>query len=164
MSNIPTWVIVLFFVLLVIGIKACFARTMRVEKLIILPLIFVFLNIHGTFTLFGFDALMFSILLAGWVIGTVLGIAQIKNRVIQADKSKHLITVPGDVVMFFLVMGIFFIEFFIHYAIGAQWPIVKNPLFNPGAVFFSGLLAGLFIGRCGMYLYKYRHAQETLLK
>jgi hypothetical protein len=155
MSNVPTWVYVLFLGVLYIGIKRCYTRVMSVNRLALLPLIFGYFSFRSVNTLFGMDILSITILLCGIIIGIILGYLQVKNRIIQADKVNQLIKIPGDYSMLILVLAIFFVEFFIHYAVDDHWMVSDSMFFKILAVVISGVVMGISTGRNTSYYYKY---------
>lgn len=163
MSHIPTWVYVLFFGLLYVGIKRCYTRVVNVKRIVTVPLIFAFFSIHSTVELFHFSLESLLVLLLAGFVGGLAGHVCVRKRIIRADKNKQLIEIPGDFFMLLMVMTIFAIEFFIHYAIEAHLAISQQDLFNYIAVILSGLIVGLSIGRCLTYFIKYRNAESVEL-
>lgn len=164
MSNVPTWVYILFLVVLYIGIKRCYTRVMRVDRLVLLPLIFCFFSLKSVNDLFGIDVFSIFILLCGVMLGITLGYAQVKNWIIHADKNNRLIKIPGDYFMLFLVLTIFMIEFFIHYAVDAHWIMTGNMFFKILAITISGIVLGVSLGRNASYYYKYLMADSASVK
>lgn len=161
MSNVPTWVYVVFFVLLYLGIKRCYTRVITVERIAIVPAVFILLSLRSTASLFHFSLVGFLLLFLGGIIGGLLGHLHVRNRVIRADRQKHLIEIPGDISMLIMVMFIFVIEFFIHYAFDANWEIVKIDLFKNAAVILSGVVVGISVGRNITYFLKYQKAESV---
>lgn len=155
MSHIPVWVYILFFVLLYIGIKRCFTRVSSVRWLIIVPVIFIFFNFRGIFALFPLAGANIFYWIVGMFLGILLGYAQMRNCLIKADRKKQLIQIPGDNTMLVLIMAIFFLEFFVHFAIAAHFAIVEFPIFHIIFIAASGIMVGYFTGRSGTYFYKY---------
>lgn len=163
MNHIPTWVFVLFFVLVYLGIKRCYTRTLSLERLALIPVIFVVISLRSAFQLFGISALSFIFLLVGGLIGFLMGYYLVRNSRVLADKEKRLIQVPGDISMLIMIITIFCIEFFIHYSIDAHWTIAASPLFKALAIILTGSVVGVSIGKNLTYFLKYRRAESTLL-
>ena len=70
MSHIPPYVFVLMVALLYVGISRCFSRTMRVERLLVLPALMTIFGVRGFLGLFpqpGYGDLIAA--LAGGAIG-----------------------------------------------------------------------------------------------
>ncbi|OGT47715.1 MAG: hypothetical protein A3F17_04115 [Gammaproteobacteria bacterium RIFCSPHIGHO2_12_FULL_41_15] len=160
MSYVPTWVYILFFVLLYLGIKRCYTRVVRIERIAIFPAIFIFLSLRSTVSLFHFSLIGFLLLLLGGIIGALFGYLHVRNCVVRADKQKHLIEIPGDISMLIMVMSIFAIEFFIHYAFDAHWAIAQIDVFKNAVVILSGIVVGISIGRSITYFLKYQQAES----
>ena len=91
---IPNWVYILFVVLVYLGIKRCYPRVFHIKRLLIVPAIFIFISLNGTFNLFSFDEMVVIYMLLGWIIGLLVGHFQVRKRIIKADKSKNLIQTP----------------------------------------------------------------------
>lgn len=163
MSNVPIWVYVLFFILLYLGIKSCYTRTVSLKRLIILPVIFIYLSLQGTNKLFHFSPTVILLLLIGGCLGFFIGSYYVRSRNVRADKQEHLIEIPGDITMLILVLCIFFIEFFIHYAVESHQSIAGFVAFRFCAVTLSGLITGITIGRNTTYFLKYIRATSVNL-
>ncbi|OGT54469.1 MAG: hypothetical protein A3F17_07715 [Gammaproteobacteria bacterium RIFCSPHIGHO2_12_FULL_41_15] len=163
MSHIPAWVYLLFFLLLYLGIKRCYTRVVSIERIAIIPVIFIFLSVMGTLQLFHFSLKGFLLLMAGSIFGFLIGHYLVRNRVIKGDKEKRLIEIPGDITMLIMVMAVFFIEFFIHYAMDAHWGITNLDIFRNITAFLNGLIVGISIGRSMTYFSKYMKSESINL-
>lgn len=164
MYNIPSWVFILFLILLYLGIKRCFTQIVSVKRLAIVPIAFVFMSLRSATHLFADDAMIWMYLTGGMVFGAFLGHFQVRNRYIRADKNKNLIEIPGDISMLILLMGIFAIEFFIHYSLEAHLEITSSDMFRIAAMAMSGLMVGISVGRNLTYFYKYTQAASIDLQ
>ena len=121
------------------------------------------ISLRSAFQLFGVSAIGFILLLAGGLIGFLIGHYLVKNSRILADKEKRLIQVPGDISMLIMVMTIFCIEFFIHYSIDAHWAIAHSSSFKAFAIILTGLVVGVSIGKNATYFLKYRQTESISL-
>jgi len=164
MSHVPLWVYVLFFVLLYIGILRCFTRITSVRWLFIVPIVLIFFNFRGVFSLFSFSRANIFYWIFGLFLGLLLGYAQMRNCLVKADRKNQLIQLPGDNTMLVLIMAIFFLEFFVHFAMAAQFAIVGFPIFPVVFITASGIMVGYFAGRSGTYFYKYFYVVPCDLK
>ncbi len=164
MQHLPTYVYLIFLILLYVGIKRCFTRTIRIERLLITPLIFLFLSIRGCIAMFALTPIVLACWITGGWVGIGLGYLQARHSIIKSDHSKKLITIPGDISIFLLMLGIFIIEFFVHYAIERHLSFVGSVAFEGISSFLLGAIAGSSIGRNGTYFYKYRSSQCTTPK
>jgi hypothetical protein len=163
MSHVPVWVYVVFFVLLNLGIKRCYTRVTTVERIAIVPVLFIFLSLHSTVSLFSLSMIGLLLWLLAGLTGSLLGHLHVRNRIIRADKNKRLIEIPGDISMLIMLMSIFAIEFFIHYAFDAHWAISQVDMFKNMAVILSGFIVGISIGRNSTYFLKYKKAATVEL-
>ena len=165
MFGIPVWVFVLFVFLLYIGVKRCFTRIMQLKSLVLSPMIFIILGLKIASNTFSLDSSRLLFLLLGLIGGVYLGYLQVKDKVIIADKIKYLICIPGDISLLASLMVVFFVEYFIHHAISANWVIAQSEIFIFSVLFISGVIMGLTCGRNIVYLirfYKSDHFDLTL--
>lgn len=158
MSHVPVWVYVLFFVLLNIGIKRCNTRITTIERIAIIPTFFTLMSVYSINSIFGFTPTVLILWFAFVVVGSYIGYLHVSNRVIRADKTKRLIEIPGDMSMLILLMLIFSIEFFIHYAVEAKMYVAQLPEFKTISVILSGIIVGISAGRNVNYFIKYNQA------
>ena len=115
MSHIPPYVFVLMVALLYVGISRCFSRTMRVERLLVLPALMTIFGVRGFLGLFPqpvYGDLIAA--LAGGAIGIALGWHHARGWRIRVDRRQRLIRVPGDVMMLVIILGIFGFEYALH--------------------------------------------------
>ncbi len=125
--------------------------------------LFIFLSVRSILPLAPMTITTLLLLAQGCIVGVLCGHFYVRHRAIRANKIKHLIEIPGDALMLAMIMLIFFVEFFVHYAIAAQWEIVSSTYFSRCAITASGLAAGITIGRTMTYLSKYLKAESTSL-
>ncbi|MFC3909042.1 DUF6622 family protein [Legionella dresdenensis] len=161
--NIPTYVFILFAVLVYMGIKRCFTRVIKVQRLFISPIFFSFFSIRGISELFDLTIFSLSLLFAGCLIGLFLGFKQVGNRNIRVDRKQKLIEVPGDLSMLFLIFSAFSSEFFIHYLVESESMLATTSTFKIISLIISGLFTGLSAGRAFNYFWRYRTSPDMPL-
>ena len=164
MSQVPIWVYILFLFLVYMGIKRCYTRVTSIKRLIIVPVIFLFFCFKNTAQLFNDNLMGYVLLITGLLLGALIGFYLIRNNVIKADRKNYLIQIPGDVSLLIMILIIFFIEFFIHYAMDAQWHIASLSLFKELVAIISGIVVGVSLGRNATYFTKYLRAESVDLK
>lgn len=164
MASIPTWVYLLFIGLLYLGIKRGFASTVKVRRLLVIPILFLWLSLHSALKLFPINDLNVLSYIVGVIIGGGLGFLQLKSIQITADKQQGLLRIPGDWSFIILIMTIFIVEFSINYLAAIGSPVLHMPAFAITALLISGLIVGNTIGRNGCYLYKFINASHTRLE
>ncbi|MDF2939721.1 MAG: hypothetical protein K0R66_363 [Gammaproteobacteria bacterium] len=156
-SYIPIWVYPLFLFLLYIGIKQCYARSMKVQRLFILPAIFILMslnNLDGSPELTWLSGPCWAAAIA---LGIYLGYLHKRNAKITVDRDQAIISIPGDWSMLLLLLLIFVVEFAVN-AVEATGTS-SSSWFGPTALAISGLVTGMSIGRNGTYLYRYFKAE-----
>ncbi len=163
MFGVPIWVIILFFVLLYMGIKRCQTRVVSVKRLLVVPIVFAYMSLHGASQLFHFSVLSIALLIFGAFIGFGIGHWQVRNAQVKADKDRYLIQIPGNISMLIMVMLIFLTEFFIHFSIDAHIGIAATTIFKWFTVVLSGIVVGISFGRNATYLFKYRNTPTSVL-
>ena len=164
MSQVPVWVYIVFLFLVYMGIKRCYTRVTSIKRLVIIPIIFLFLCFKNTTQLFNDNPIGYVLLITGLLLGALIGFYLIRKCVVKADRKNYLIQIPGDVFLLIMILVIFFIEFFIHYAIDAQWNIASLSLFKELVAIISGIVVGISLGRNATYFTKYLRAESVDLR
>jgi protein-S-isoprenylcysteine O-methyltransferase Ste14 len=130
---------------------------MRVGRLFAMPIIFILMSLNNL------DGSPKMTWLAGFcwflaiVFGIFLGYLHKRNANITVDRSKGIISIPGDLSMLLLIMVVFAVEF----AINAVEAFGSSPnwWFGPLALGVSGLATGMALGRNGTFIYRYFNAK-----
>lgn len=118
MHHVPLYVYVLFLLLLRIGISRCFPRTIRIERLLVMPVLMLMLGIHGFSSLFSSpDAADALAGICGGAVGLAAGYRHAQGWDVAIDRTNRRLSVPGDIMMFVVILAAFGFEFALHYAI-----------------------------------------------
>jgi len=121
MSHIPTYVFILFLVLAWMGISRCFPRSIRVERLAILPVLMVVLGVRGFSGLFGLPSVVdLAAAVVGGAVGLAMGWRHVRRWRIRVDRRARSLSIPGDIMMLAIIMGTFAFEFALHYGFEAR--------------------------------------------
>ncbi|WP_158818634.1 DUF6622 family protein [Methylocapsa sp. S129] len=156
MSHIPAYVYVLFLALLWMGVARCYPRTIRVERLLILPALMVVLGVRGFFGLFPAPVLAdLAAALAGGAIGLAIGWRHAGRWAIGIDRSAQTIATPGDVMMLAIILGAFVFEFVLHYGVESHAGWTEVLPIELLAAALSAWFAGMSIGRNGNLALRY---------
>lgn len=160
LQHTPSWVFVLFVVLLYFGYLQSKTRTVSRGRLAVLPMAMVGLSLYGILS--DFDAIMIGLI--AWTLGFASAIFLNKilrhpRGVIYAD-SARLFTVPGSWIPLTLMMGIYFSKYAIAVALFKDASLGGLPAFVSVASFIYGILSGTFFARS---LQIYRAAQQNRL-
>jgi hypothetical protein len=147
LKGTPTWVFVLFFALLAIGLLQTRSRSVSTGRLSVLPAAFMAFSLYGVIAAFGPSA---SNLLA-WAAG--IGTAVIVGRSLKQplgarwDASSATFHVPGSWAPLALMMTVFFARYAIAASIAIRPGLAREELFALGASLAYGLLSGAFLAR-----------------
>ena len=159
----PTWVYIIFLLLIYLGIKRCFIRIRTLKQLLILPAGLLYLSLHSLYKLIMMHDITIVIWLVAFSLSLILNIHHVKNHAIRADKKQQLIELPGDWTWLILLLIIFFVEFFINHRVDADPAIVASILFISFTALSSGLVAGISIGTNLGYYIKYLQTKHSNL-
>ena len=147
LKRTPTWVFVLFFVLLTLGYFQSKARTLGRGKVSILPCVIITLSFYGVLSAFGTA----PVGLISWFVGAAsavwLGLALAAPKgVVYCDEIRSF-SIPGSWVPLLLMMAIFFTKYAVGVVLARQLPCALEAKFI-GAISLSyGCLGGLFLAR-----------------
>ena len=148
MSHIPPYVYVLFLVLLWMGIARSFPRTIRVERLLIMPALMAILGVRSFFALFpapgGPDLLA---ALAGAAVGLAIGYRHVERWETGVDRTARTISLPGDVMMLVVILATFAFEFALHYGVESHANWAAGFGFSLVAAAIWCLFVGMSAGR-----------------
>ena len=162
MNHVPLYVYVLFLILLRVGISRCFPRTIRVERLLIMPILMLALGIHGFFSLFSWPNAVDVLAGAyGIAAGLVVGHVHVRGWNVGIDRARRRISVPGDVMMLVVILAAFVFEFALHYVIESHAVAATDPLSPPLAAAVWALFVGMTAGRNFNLANRFRHAPQS---
>jgi len=152
-TGTPWWVYLLLIVLIYRGVRSLSPRRMKLMKLFIMPIIFVFLFSSKM----GADPATYLMFLA---IGCCLGWFLYRKMQIKADKIKKIILIPGSIIPLILIIFGFCQGYFMGYETAVHPEIFHIVWVSILMVSISGILSGIFIGRTALYLHKYIAAKH----
>lgn len=147
----PTWVYLLFFYLVWVGIKSSKTGVVSLKKLFIIPCIFLCMSLHYLVTVLDFSYLVVSSYVISLLLGIYFGHLLIIKKHIQVDKKKLLLNIPGSWSTLIIIMIIFFSKYYFHYKISVDNAIMQSILFKEIFIASSGILTGLLIGKAVGY-------------
>jgi hypothetical protein len=157
-SGAPWWVYVLLIYLVSMGIKSTKPRTVTIQKVILLPTLFVAWALYG---LHGKILLGFVILIPLWILflglGAYLGIMEVRSWKISKNRQKGEITIPGNFSTLVLIVLIFALKFFWGYVYATQ-PDIPDWIYFADTL-TSALVTGFFVGRA-IFFYKSYHKKS----
>jgi len=158
LKRTPSWVFVLFFVLLAVGYFQSKDRSVSRGKVSILPVAMIALSFYGVFSAFVFA----PVGLVSWVVGVVaavcFGVRIATPRGVSFSTDTQLFSVPGSWLPLALMMAIFFTKYAVGVVLARHLPIASEPVFIGSISLCYGFLSGLFLARA---LAIWRSAKRT---
>lgn len=160
----PWWVYTILIYCFIVGLKSAKGGTVTIWKLLLLPVIFVYLSVHSLTTNFQLNTFVISSYIIALVIGSLLGVLQGHSQKIAVDRTNKLIHVPGTWSTLIIILIIFISKYYFGYSLGVDPHLLENTHFEVTMLAVSGITAGLFLGRTGFYCLKLLTAPSTNLK
>lgn len=148
MTHIPVYVYALFLLLLWIGVSRCRPRTIRVERLAVMPVLMAVLGARGFDGLFS-EASSLDLLFAliGLGIGVAIGWRHVGAWKLEVDRLKRSLSLPGDIMMLVIILASFAFEFLLHAAAAMHAVWFSAPVVPPlAAAIWAGFI-GMSLGR-----------------
>lgn len=153
LSGAPWWVYVLFIYLVSIGIKSMQPRTLSIKRVVLIPLLFVAWSLYSLYNKFvGFPSLI-PLWIISLILGSYLGVKEVRCWHFQKDRHKGLITIPGNYSTLILILLIFTLKFFWGYFYATHSEISYWIYFADTAT--SSLVTGFFVGRACIFFKRY---------
>lgn len=157
-TNTPIWVWVLLAYLLFVGIRALRPGTAPLWRVAIMPIIFFVWGLASLYTLHGLGLTRMLPWAAALVGGTVIGMLIASLQPIRADKTRHLVQMPGGPLTLILILLIFATKYEFGFLHATQPALFAEPRFWLSEIVISGVLAGMFVGRFAGLWRRYRAA------
>ncbi|MBD2791238.1 DUF6622 family protein [Xenorhabdus szentirmaii] len=146
-KDTPVWVWILLVFLINRGIKALSDREMRVERLFLLPLLFLVWGVHNVLYETHFSDLSLMMMGLGLIVGVAFGWILWKSQPrLKEKEGSTLIIWPGTPLTLLLIVVTFVIKFILAAMLSIH-PTLRDSL-NYNLLFGSvtGILDGIFWG------------------
>ncbi|WP_153102081.1 hypothetical protein [Paraburkholderia hayleyella] len=156
MSHIPPYGVILFGVLLYLGIKRCYARSVRPAQLFVLPLAMAVsgaLSLPHLFPAAGWQSGL--VLLLALLAGLLAGWAHAARWTLAMDVTRSRVRIPGDPALLGMILLTFALGYVIHYQVEAHGAWAASSLFAPFSLAAWGVLGGMALGRALNVLMRY---------
>lgn len=151
-TKTPVWVYVLFVFLLLRGLKARKPAIVSLEKLAIIPLIFLLWDIYDLVARHQLTVIAILMWCSGLAMGAFIGYKLVNPARIGASTEPRSISRPAD----HSVLPLMMMAFVTKYILGVMASISPDTLQQPGwlalAIVSGGLFAGIFVGKFIHYL------------
>lgn len=144
LKRTPSWVFVLFFVILALGYSENRARSVSRGRVSILPIAMITLSFYSVFSAFGAVLIGFVSWLLGSAIAVCFGLVLNAPRGVRYSTETQLYLVPGSWLPLVLMMIIFFIRYYVGYVFARQLSIAGERVFIGSISFCYGFFSGLF--------------------
>lgn len=147
LKRTPSWVFVLFFVLLAFGYYQSKDRVVNRNKVTILPAAMLVLSFYGVLSAFGSTPYALSSWLAGVAITACLGLKSANPSGISFAIETRSFSVPGSWLPLALMMALFFTKYAVGVILARKLPIAGEMAFMGSISLIYGLLSGVFLAR-----------------
>ena len=147
LSNTPTWVFVLFVVLLVFGLMQTRTRTVRKIPALLLPAGMIALSLAGINSSFGLRPVPLTSWTIALAITAFVGYALFRDKRVAYDATAEKFFVPGSWVPLAVIMAIFFAKYVYAVMHAFNADVISTPLFTVVLSAVYGLLSGYFAAR-----------------
>lgn len=146
-NHTPTWVFIIFFTLLILGVVQSKNRSIKVKTVFILPVAMIVFSSFGVFSVFGITLLTMSHWCLGLILTSIIGIKLAYPKFVSFSEEDHKLTVPGSWTPLLFMMAIFFTKYFVGFAIARGLDIVNEYVFIASICLLYGIFSGVFLSR-----------------
>jgi len=155
----PFWVYLILLFLISRGIKARRPATVALEKLAIIPAIFLLWDIYDLLVFRKLTLATGSLWLGGLLSGAGMGYILIKRTAVARAAAPRSIYREAD----YSALPFMMFAFAVKYVLGVMSAIAPDVLLRPGvsafAIITGGLFAGVFVGKFVRYVRVYLAAE-----
>ncbi len=151
-THTPVWVWVLFIFLISRGIKARQPTTVTLERLAVIPAIFLIWDIYDLVVYRTLSPGTVALWIAGILAGSALGYVLIRQTVItRADAPRSLFRQADYTALPFMMLA-----FGVTYVLGVMSAVspqtMQQPAMSALAIVSGGVFAGVFLGKFARYV------------
>jgi len=162
LADTPVWVYVLFVFLLLRGIKARQPATVTLERLTLIPLIFIVWDLYDLVIYRHLTPGIVALWVAGLLAGGVLGFWLIRPERVSRATLPRAINRQAD----YSALPLMMIAFAIKYVFGVLTAVspqtMQQPAVSAAAVIAGSIFAGSFIGKFTRYVQCYFSPARSL--
>ena len=155
----PFWVYLILLFLINRGLKARKPATVALEKLAIIPAIFLLWDIYDLLVFRTLTLATGSLWLVGLLSGAAMGYILSKRTVVSRVAAPRSIYREAD----YSALPFMMLAFAVKYVLGVMSAIAPDVLQRPGvsafAIITGGLFAGIFVGKFVRYVRVYLAAE-----
>ena len=146
-TRTPIWVFVLFFFLVFLGLSQVKDRRISFPRVMILPIVMLFLSIAGVISAFGLSLVSIFTYLFSLSLGIIFNIMLKLPRNSEFLEEEKQFFIKGSFIPLFLIMCIFFTKYFVGVVTAKELDFIFSIYFISTISFLYGFFSGIFIGR-----------------
>ncbi len=146
-KHTPTWVFILFGLLLSLGYSQTKNRKVTLKKVCILPVIMIVLLLFSISSVFGIIPISLIVWFIGGSISLFLGLKLAFPKNIEYNNLEKAFYIPGSWVPMILILTIFSIKYFVGVVVAEHLAIVHQIAFIITISLIYGFLSGIFVSR-----------------
>lgn len=146
-SHTPTWVFVVFFTLLVLGMIQSKERIVKVNTVFILPISMIVFSLFGVLSVYGVTLLAISFWITGLILALFCGIKLAYPKLVSFSGQNNRLTIPGSWAPLIFMMAIFFTKYIVGYAVARELAVVNEFMFMATINILYGVFSGIFLSR-----------------
>ena len=160
LTHVPWWVYLLAIYIGKVGLQATRSAIVPIKKLVITPLIFMYLSAQSLLNqpntdyihMLAFGIAVFTGILVGWRIVSQLPLV--------FDKERFLVQLPGTWSTMMVMAGVFGSKFYLGYETAQGNAATEAALI---ALVLSAFCTGIITGRVAGYFYRFINSQSVTL-
>ena len=152
--NTPWWVYLILAYLIFIGIRAGRPGFISLKRAVIIPVAFTILSIYTLLSAVQPTVLNITIWIIALLVGTLIGLIQMKFSRLKIDRERRLIWTEGNWTLLVVFILIFATKYYFDYQISVMPHIAEHPIFIYSLLTSSAILTGWFIGRISGLFYR----------
>ena len=147
LQHTPSWVFILFFALLILGVWQSRDRVVSRSRLFLLPLVMTLFSVHSLQNAFGTVWSNIAVWIAGIAVSFLLGMFLGTPKKVSYSAETNAFFVPGSWIPLILILGIFIIKYAVGIILGMNMPIGNAPVFINAVCLLFGVFSGAFLSR-----------------
>ena len=153
LHNTPTWVYILFAVLVLLGSSRLRSGERDARRLCFMPVVFIVLGLAG------FNQRSDSIAISAWLVAAAIGLTlgSLVRPKLQAAAGRFRVTLPGSAWPLLRILAIFCVHYFL--AVASVLSFDHRVDFTRMDAGVSGMAAGFFAGWLWRFVQAYRVAK-----
>ena len=158
LSHTPTWVFVLFVVLLAFGFMQTRSRNANKFLAYLLPIGMIALSLAGVQSSFGLKLVPVVLWATGLVLVTIVGYKFFRDTRVSFDPNRNAFYIPGSWMPLIVIMAIFFTKYAVAVMAALKIEAASSTLFAVALSLAYGCFSGYFSSRAVNLLAQARKA------